>query len=57
MIHTLLMQSRLRLLELDITQKPNSLQPITADFLNRIKELVGEEDIDLEAPLLPEDDD
>jgi antitoxin PrlF len=47
----------LRFLKLDIEKKPHSLQPITANLLSRIEELVGEEDIDPDAPLLPEDDD
>jgi antitoxin PrlF len=56
--NSLLMRSQfLRFLALDITQKPHSLQPITADLLSRIEELVGDEDIDLNAPLQPEDDD
>lgn len=44
-------------LNLDIEQNPYRLKPITENLLGRIDDLVGDEDIDLDAPLLPEDDD
>lgn len=47
----------LRFLGIDIEQNPHRLQPVTTDLLARINDLVGDEDIDLDAPLLPEDDD
>ena len=47
----------LRFLELDIEQNSQRLQPVTSDLLAQIDALVGDEDIDIDAPLLPEDDD
>ena len=47
----------LALLGADIKRNPQRLQPFTPALLARIKALIGSEDIDLNAPLLPEDDD
>lgn len=47
----------LRFLDMDIDKHQGRLQPVTVDLLSRIDDLVGGEDIDLDAPLLPEDDD
>lgn len=47
----------LRFLGIDIEQHPSRLKPITTGLLARIDALVGDEDIDIDAPLLPEDDD
>lgn len=41
----------------DAEQTPHRVQPVTADLLARIDALVGDEDIDINTPLLPEDDD
>jgi len=37
-----------------LDNNPNSIQPITTDLLSRIKDLVGDEDIDINEPL-PDD--
>jgi antitoxin PrlF len=47
----------LNLLGADIEKNPNRLQPVTSELLDRINALVGDDDIDLDAPLLSEDDD
>jgi hypothetical protein len=39
----------------DISRHPERLQPITADLVDRLHSLVGDLDVDLDAPL-PDDD-
>ncbi len=41
----------LALLELDITRRPDRLRPITADLVDRLQDLVGAIEVDLDAPL------
>lgn len=45
----------LALLEQDLAQHPERLQPITPDLVSRLQDLVGEIEVDLEATL-PDDD-
>ena len=45
----------LTLLEQDISRHPERLQPISADLVDRLHSLVGDLEVDLDAPL-PEDD-
>lgn len=40
----------------DIEQNPQQIQPITSKILGRVKSLVGDVDIDLDAPLSDEDE-
>lgn len=47
----------LRFLDMDIERNPHRLQPVTVGLVERIDALIGDDDIDLDAPLLPEDDD
>jgi hypothetical protein len=46
----------LNLLGMDIDNNPDRLRPVTGELRDRITELVGDDDIDIDAPLLPEDD-
>ena len=45
----------LALIEQDISRHPERLQPITTDLVGRLHSLVGDLDVDLDAPL-PDDD-
>ena len=49
-------ESFLDLLKRDITEQPQRLKPVTADMVNRLVDLVGSIDVDLDAPLPDEDD-
>ena len=52
----LAVESFLDLLKRDITEQPQRLKPVTADMVNRLVDLVGSIDVDLDAPLPDEDD-
>ena len=45
----------LRFLDADIKAHPERIQSFDADLLNRIQDLVGDFEIDLDAPLSPDD--
>jgi antitoxin PrlF len=46
----------LDLLERDLIAHPEQLTPLSADVLARLDVLVGDIDVDLDAPLSPDDD-
>jgi antitoxin PrlF len=43
-------------LEQDIKRHPDHLKPITSDLVSRLQDLVGDIDVDLDAPLPDEDE-
>lgn len=46
----------LDLLAADMTANPGRLRPLDPDMMAQIRELVGDDDIDLDAPLDPDED-
>ena len=46
----------LDLLAKDIEDNPGRLRPLDAEMMAQIRELVGDDDIDLDSPLDPDDD-